>query len=136
MGMDVYALEESTSNANGSSCEPELHFRDSYGPHSLANWLTRNVDAGARGAWGLAIFTEPTASLNSPAWRAQLLQLATTWVERAGALRGQMTSAGYPEDSPEPVSPEQTASYIRHCEALLHFATQIDRRGLKVIVWA
>jgi hypothetical protein len=37
MGMDVYALEESKNNASEGSCEPELHFRDSYGPHSLAN---------------------------------------------------------------------------------------------------
>ena len=81
----------SKSNANEGSCEPELHFRDSYGPHSLANWLTRNVDAGARGAWGLAIFTEPTASLNSPAWRAQLLQLDhDLGRRRAGVCRGRV----------------------------------------------
>ena len=73
--------------------------------------------------------------MNSPAWRAQLLQLATTWVEDAQACSGpRWTSAGYPEASPEPASPEQTASYIRHCEALLRFATEVDRRGLKVIV--
>ncbi len=134
--MDVYAVVEDAGNGTGSPLNPELHFRDGYNSRSLANWLAHNVDAAARGDWGLAIFTEPVEPLNSPEWRWRLLQRASYWAESAQLLRGHETLVGYPGDPPQRVSAEETDDFIEGAEELLRFATEVHRRGLRVVVWA
>lgn len=135
MGLDVWALPESTKPTSASLNDAELTFRDTYNSVSLANWLARNVDPEARGSWGLAIFTEPTESLNSPAWRRRLLGLARRWAEAARRLRGQETVAGYPDDPAEPVPAEETEFFIQECEYLLEFARRVYEDRLEVHVW-
>lgn len=135
MGLDVWAIER-TAEEGGRARDPEVTFRDCYNDLSLANWLARNVDASARGAWGLAIFTEPQPPLNTPEWRARLLELASGWVARARVLRGTSTAVGYPEDPGRIVDADATADYIEECEWLFEFARTVHDRGLDVAVWA
>ena len=134
MGLDVWAMERE-SGSETKVINPDLYFRDCYNDRSLANWLTRNVDSSARGEWGLAIFMEPALSLNSPEWRAKLLDLALSWTEKARTLRRKTTFAGYPEDPAILLEPSETEEFIEECEALLAFARIVHSRGLEVTVW-
>lgn len=136
MGMDVWALRKGESIDSLGDCPPERYFRDSYGPYSLANWLSRNIDPTARGNWGLAIFTEPRLPLESSAWRAELLRLATAWHEAALGLRGRTSLTGYPEDTPVVIPLQDTIGYIEHCEWLLTFAQTVAREELRVVISA
>lgn len=136
MGIDVYAIGGDAGKDTVGKMKPELYFRDCYNSLSLANWLAHNVDAAARGTWGLAIFTEPLEPLNSPEWRRRLLQLARFWAESARLMRGHETLVGYMGDPPQRVSAEDTNDYIEQTEELLRFAAEVHRRGLKVVVWA
>lgn len=133
MGLDVRAIERRAEGRSRVS-DSDLSFRDCYNGLSLANWLTRNVDSSARGAWGLAIFTEPDLPLNSPEWRARLLELASGWVSKARNLRRTSTTVGYPEDPGRLVDTSETVDFIEQCEWLLDFAREVDDRELDVVV--
>jgi hypothetical protein len=136
MGMDVYAVSDATGKAEGTRFDPELYFRDCYNSFSLANWLAQNIDSAARGAFGLAIFTEPREPLNSSEWRQRLLHLASFWADAAQLLRGHETRVGYPGHSLETISVQDTEDFIQETEDLLRFAVEVHRRNLRVVVWA
>lgn len=136
MGMDVWALRTGEDIGNLNASPPERYFRDSYGPRSLANWITRNIDPTARGSWGLAIFTEPDLPVNSAEWCCELVRLSTGWCEEARRLDGRTTLAGYPEDGPLIVGTQETHTYVEHCERLQRFAETVVKEGLQVVVSA
>ncbi len=134
MGLEVWALGHAAREAS-DPLDPSTYFTDCYNELSLANWISRNIDPTARGAWGLAIFTAPEPPLNSAGWRLRLLELATAWARSARALRGKVTEVGYPGDEAQKVTPKETEEFIQECEDLLAFARTVHGRQLQVAVW-
>ncbi len=135
MGMDVWALAPDEFVTALPEIPEERYFRDSYNRLSLANWIARNIDPDARGAWGLAIFTQPRHPLNSPEWRKDLLLATARWRDAAQELRGKATKAGYLGDEIVHLAPDETDTYIDDCEELADFAHLVVAEGLNVEVW-
>lgn len=134
MGLEVWVRGHAEADTS-DPMDPSCYFTDCYNELSLANWIARNIDPAARGAWGLAIFTAPEPPLNSSAWRLRLLELATAWARSARALRGKVTEVGYPGDEPRRLAPNETEEYIQECEDLLTFARSVHGRQVEVAVW-
>lgn len=134
MGLEVWALGHSGLDGT-DPLEPSRYFSDCYNEMSLANWITRNIDPSARGAWSLAIFTSPDVPINTSAWRLRLLELALDWTRRARKLRGTVTEVGYPDGEARRLPPGETEEFIQECEDLLLFAQTVHGRQLEVAVW-
>ncbi|MDA8117434.1 MAG: hypothetical protein M0000_08720 [Actinomycetota bacterium] len=136
VGMDVYAPDVySIDGYNWPVPTGEAgYFRDTYRRDSLANWLAANIDPGARGQVGLAIFSEPPCTLNSPEWREELLLKARQWNTAAEKLAGKSSFIGTPGHDLQVVDEAGTRAYIEWTGRLLRFAEVVYATGSPVKV--
>lgn len=136
MGIDVFAIDIFDTRGFGWSVPIGQvgYFRDSYQKASLANWLAANIDSTARGRSGLALFSDADDSINTPAWRDDLLLNARKWYTAAVALAGKRTFLGTPGVDIEIVDEAGTLAYIEWTAELLRFAEVVYATGSRVEV--
>jgi len=132
MGLDVFAYRNDDLEAGRTA--PAISFRDAYGSHSLASWLTANLEPAAAPPEGLTVFTRPRFPLNTPSWRRELVLTCAAWYLAAVKLSRHRTDCRSSDRSKEAVGSEITARYIRRIRRLYKFARTVFRENLHVEV--
>ena len=129
------------------------YFRVNYNPFSLSWWLEFNVEKGAKGDWGLAIFYDAIQGkaervIDDDEFRERLLATARRWYEKALSLKDRESLIHEPEydhsgdklrrtgAKTHQLNPKETNDYIDWLKELVDFAEVVAKEKCAIEVSA